>query len=400
MYEINDLPWVLQMSIVEQHPLGFVMMTGVLGFLFGVAAAVIVYREIIEDHHKQQNPYLPPDALPPQYVTSSFASKVASRANSMESLQRTNTMELVRLNENATVLSKSSSSAQLPPRSRANSGSNQSSEPSPQSSFIAPIHDSVSGKPPSTVHHPQQTHYYANNHQQLPLPPSFQQSMLTREDRRPHSFALGSSNNSRSTKLSQLPPIPRPPPTNSMQANSYQPSPSTSMKASGQINHHPTAMAASTGSSEKDPTSSDSAPFYLGSLSSTPPSQSVDGVAMAWDATPFLSHKRRPSIDNEDNNSQLGDIRHSISSDSSSSSSDDDTNSQRSTLLSSRPLSRANSNSFYTNTQSFVSHPQIPNNNSHNSNNNSNISTSINSNYTNYGSNNNNDYSRIPPDGY
>lgn len=50
LYEINELPWVLKLSPVEQHPYGFVFLAAVIGFLIGVVAALFVYREIIEDH--------------------------------------------------------------------------------------------------------------------------------------------------------------------------------------------------------------------------------------------------------------------------------------------------------------------------------------------------------------
>lgn len=49
LYEINELPWVLQLSTLESHPYSFVLLAAVAGFFLGVVAAVFVYREVLAD---------------------------------------------------------------------------------------------------------------------------------------------------------------------------------------------------------------------------------------------------------------------------------------------------------------------------------------------------------------
>lgn len=105
LYEINELPWVLQLSVVERHPLGFVFFAGVVGFFLGVAAAVVVYREITMDDPQRHNK--PNDAqqtiinINTSSGGSERSSKHPSRTSSRDEngfggLQRTNTMEMIR----------------------------------------------------------------------------------------------------------------------------------------------------------------------------------------------------------------------------------------------------------------------------------------------------------------
>lgn len=55
LYEINELPWVLQLSAMETHPFSFVILAAVGGFALGIVAAVIVYREILADKYHYLN---------------------------------------------------------------------------------------------------------------------------------------------------------------------------------------------------------------------------------------------------------------------------------------------------------------------------------------------------------
>ena len=52
LYEINELPWVLKLSPVEKHPIGFAILAGVLGeslhvrivvFLMFLIVSVIIF---------------------------------------------------------------------------------------------------------------------------------------------------------------------------------------------------------------------------------------------------------------------------------------------------------------------------------------------------------------------
>eukprot|EP01033_Poteriospumella_lacustris_P008783 gene8783-6319_t len=105
LYEINELPWVLQLSVVERHPLGFVFFAGVVGFFLGVAAAVVVYREItMDDPHRYNKPNDAQHTII-NINTSSGGSERSSKQpsrtpsrdeNGFVGLQRTNTMEMIR----------------------------------------------------------------------------------------------------------------------------------------------------------------------------------------------------------------------------------------------------------------------------------------------------------------
>lgn len=105
LYEINELPWVLQLSVVERHPLGFVFFAGVVGFFLGVAAAVVVYREItMDDPHRYNKPNDAQHTII-NINTSSGGSERSSKhpsrtpsrdENGFVGLQRTNTMEMIR----------------------------------------------------------------------------------------------------------------------------------------------------------------------------------------------------------------------------------------------------------------------------------------------------------------
>src|SRR5690606_36473731 len=49
LYEINELPWELEVSAIEAHPWGFVLAAACIGFSIGAAAAVCIYRAVVED---------------------------------------------------------------------------------------------------------------------------------------------------------------------------------------------------------------------------------------------------------------------------------------------------------------------------------------------------------------